>query len=348
MTSPAPALLDELSAGVIHSAGGVIVYMNVSARMVLPQLAIGSAMPAELVLPENTSSGSGCVNTPFGLHAFSASRSGQDQFTLLRPVQPPEQHLTQVQIDGALRQLRGLMGDVVLQLAPLSDPKAENYVGGGLIRSYYRLFRLVDNADFLNRSQEDLAFHPVLLDLAGLCRGLCRDAGSLLAESRITLRLESPLTSLLVQGDGPLLQRMLLELISNSAKASQDKQVVLSLTRYRDRALLAVGNCAGPETAQHLISAMSAFQSGAIPHPGQGAGLGLAVARQIALLHGGSLMAVSLDMGPCVAVSLPIRPGQPCTTVESPRVITDGGLDPLLTGLCDVLPSDSFTLEGLD
>lgn len=343
-----PVLLKELSEGVIHSEDGLITFFNTAAGQVLPHLEQGCPLPAELVLPENCSTGTGCIKTVRGPHTFSAARSGNAQFTLLYPIYNFEGKFTRTQLDGALRHMRMLLSDVMVQLAPFSNPESENYVGGGLIRSYYRLFRLAGNSEFLNRDLEDLPFHPTTIDLAGMCHRLCMEAGSLLAEANVTLRWESSLTSLLVHGDALLLQQMLLELIANSVQAAPDRQVTLCLTRYGGRALMAVGNSGGPDIARRLISAMAESRDQSIPQPGQGAGLGLNVARKIAYLHGGSLMAVSLDKGPCVTVSLPIRPPESRTSVRSPNLITDGGLNPMLTSLCEVLPISSFTLDGLD
>ncbi len=173
------------------------------------------------------------------------------------------------------------------------------------------------------------------------------EAGDLLADAGITLHWRSSLTSLPVWGDSALLQRMLLELITNGAKSVPGGSVVLSLTRYGSRALLSVGDSGSPEQAQQLLAAMSeTLPANALPKPGQGAGLGLAVARQIARLHNGALVALSKEQGACVAVSLPIHGTQ--ATVESPRIITDGGLHPLLVSMSDILPTSLYEMDGLD
>lgn len=341
-----PALLEMLSEGVIQSDAGTITFMNRAARLALPQLEEGQPLPDLLLLPPNAPAHTGEIDTEQGRWSFSATQCQEKQFILLRPV-PPAERLTATQTEGLLRQLRSLMGDMIVQLAPVSDPEDENYVGGGLVRSYYRLFRLVDNADFLNRPQEELSFHPTTIDLAGMCSRLCLEASDLLRDAGITLCWKSSFTSLPVWGDSALLQRLLLELITNGSKSVPGGSVVVSLTRYGNHALVSVGDSGSPEQAQQLLAAMSGnISHDAMPKPGQGAGLGLAVARQIARLHGGSLVALSKEQGVCVAISLPIRGVQ--ATVESPRVITDGGLHPLLVSMSDVLPIPIYEMEGLD
>ena len=66
--------------------------------------------------------------------------------------------------------------------------------------------------------------------MAGLCRQIARDAGQLLQQDT-HLGYRSDLPSLLIQGDIPLLQRMLLGLISNSVQTMRGGVVLLSLRR---------------------------------------------------------------------------------------------------------------------
>ena len=82
--------------------------------------------------------------------------------------------------------------------------------------------------------------------------------------------------------------------------------------------------------------------------PGQGAGLGLPIARHITALHQGKLLVQGGDRPPCVLVSLPTGPLNGRSSVHTPSIQRDGGLDPVLTELSDILPASIFGLEGLD
>lgn len=87
------------------------------------------------------------------------------------------------------------------------------------------MLRLVNNLEFLRdtKSQSGVAFSPVTMDLAGLCRHTAEDTAPLLAQAGIQLRYQPSTEGLLIPGDAALLSRMLLGLLSNAAKAGPQR-----------------------------------------------------------------------------------------------------------------------------
>lgn len=69
------------------------------------------------------------------------------------------------------------------------------------------MLRLVNNLEFLRdtKSQSGVAFSPVTMDLAGLCRHTAEDTAPLLAQAGIQLRYQSSTEGLLIPGDAALL-----------------------------------------------------------------------------------------------------------------------------------------------
>ena len=196
--------------------------------------------------------------------------------------------------------------------------------------------------------EEEVPFHPVTMDLAGLCRDVVRSAGDLLHESGISLEYRSRESSLLIPGDPELLRRLLLGLISNAARAVGEGRIGITLRRSGGWAVLVVSNLGAPLTRQQLDALLQEDQVGRLPLPGQGAGLGLPIARHITALHQGKLLVQGGDRPPCVLVSLPTGPLNGRSSVHTPTIQRDGGLDPVLTELSDILPASIFGLEGLD
>ena len=215
-------------------------------------------------------------------------------------------------------------------------------------KSYHRMFRLLNNLDFVTSAAgpDGIPFRPSVLDLAGLCRQIARDAGQLLQQDT-HLEYRSDLPSLLIQGDIPLLQRMLLGLISNSVQTMRGGVVLLSLRRQGDRAVLSLTDSGERPSDRQLAALLQQDTDQAIPQPGQGAGLGLSVVRHIAALHRGTMLVEWGEKAPVILISLPAG-AQERLAVRTPEVQQDGGLSPLLVELSDVLPPQLFGQEGLD
>ena len=207
-------------------------------------------------------------------------------------------------------------------------------------QSFYRMVRLMNNAEIAGAlADERLTLSSGPLDLAGLCRELCREVSGLAEAAGVSFRFDDQCGSLLITGDSGLIQQMLLCLISNALKAAgSGGRAGLRLSAAGSRALLTVwdsgaGLDGGTETAA------------------RGAGAGLPIARQIAALHGGALMLESRPgEGLRVTVSLPVsRPEQP-PVLRTPQRAADltGGFSPVLVELSGVLPWQSFLPDALE
>ena len=333
-------LLESLPDGVILTRGDAVHLLNGTARGLLPELSPGGALPEFLRLG---GSGSGRLTLGETEYILTASRSGEEQLLLLHPAPPEQTGLT----DGALWQLRSLTGELLAELGSRTDPDAPDFVGRDTVKSLHRLFRLVDNAGLL--ADAPLMFRPATLDLAGLCRRLTDEAGDLLKSVGAELHFECELPSLLMSGDGGLLRRMLLELISNAVKFGSGRTpVVLTLSRSASGAVLILRDGGGAEGSRRLADALRGAEAGALPRAGQGAGLGLAAARRVVSLHGGALLADCSADSSRLVISLPLGQIGPSAGVRTPDICADGGLDPVLTALSDLLPADIFGPDSLD
>ena len=207
--------------------------------------------------------------------------------------------------------------------------------------SFFRRYRLHTNLSFMRAmgSKEGVPFHPVTMDLAGLCRRIVQEASFLLEESGINLSYRI---------DPALLQKLFLSLLSNAAKAAPGSEVALSLTRRGSRAVLTISDD-GRALEQNGLEALfsNAQADGHIPAPQEGAGMGLAIARHIVSLHKGTMLLEQRSGGGLFAVvSLPIGTLSTSLTVRSPQAEEDMGISPVLVELSDVLPLSLFQLEN--
>jgi len=343
-------LLDHFPEAVVLLGDDRVLYINTMAAHYLPKLSVGDPVPAFLDLPACEAFGAGNFSAGGTFYAFSRTHSEEGVYLFFRPA--PQTALTAPQLESALRQLRELMGEFLMELGPHTGPGQEPPDADTLtdfVKSYHRAFRLMNNLNLLSlaATPEGTPFRPTAMDLAGLCRRLTDNAAALLAEAGTQLHFESQLPSLLINGDSSLLTTLLLGLISNCAQAARGGSITLRLRQQGDRALLRLSDSGRPLSPEKL-SALLQEGDPSRPLCGQGAGLGLSVVRHIISLHGGTMLVEWGEASPATLVSLPIGKPDLRLSVKTPRFETGGGLDPLLVGLSDVLPSSAFAPEGLD
>ena len=139
--------------------------------------------------------------------------------------------------------------------------------------------------------------------------------------------------------DEGLIRQMLMELVSNGAKAG--KHVALTLTQHGQRAVFTVEDD-GPGVDPERMSRLFSGEEEAVPD-WRRSGVGISIARRVADLHGGTLVADCIPgKGLKVAASIPL--GTPGGAVfQTPALTWDrGGYDEELIALSDLLPAKAF------
>lgn len=340
------SLLDAFPEGVIQMRAGLVLAANEKARQYLPQLTPGAPLPVVLFLPRPGGTESGSFTWDGTSYVYSCKAGEEEQMLLFHPGSRPA--LEGWQLDGVLRQFRELLGNVLVEVASAAP---EGTVSAAFNKTFHRLFRLISNLEFMQQITEEggVPFRPATVDLDDLCRETAFLAGDLLRDAGIMLEYtyKSKTPGLLIPGDRQLLKRMLLGLISNAARAAGGG-VTLTLRRRGNQARILIFNSGGPVDERQLDALFQSSPGEELPLPGQGAGLGLSIARHIAQLHGGTLFPYGGESAPGVLVSLPAGTMDGRSSVRTPPVQRDGGLDPVLLELSDVLPASLFGMEGLD
>ena len=213
-------------------------------------------------------------------------------------------------------------------------------------RSALRLLRLVDDLLVLSRIDgEALCLHRGPVELRALVERLAEEAAPLARRKRIRIQTLGA-TSLPLVADPDQLERVVLNLLANALRFTpKDGQITLRFTGSADAAQLAVEDTGPgvPEADRERI--FNRFVgSGAAPQ-GSGAGIGLALARELAELHGGQLWAeATLGGGARLVLRLPL--GDPST--PAPPITAQDGAQGLPEWHEKIRRGDDYRLLHLD
>lgn len=231
------------------------------------------------------------------------------------------------------------------------SPKGLEYlavINRGLC-SQLRLARHLD-LDYQLSSEDEVRLRLRPVDLVELCRELARQVESVTHVLRVSMEFRTDLEELVMNADRERLEDLLLYLISNSVKAAgEDGRIVLTLERRRDRVIFLLSDNGGGLDAAALSEFFGQREEDEIP-PGTGLGRGLPLARKIAALHGGAIIADSYEnQGTRLAVALPFQAPDASGALNSRwPVIHEEGWNKVLVELSDCLPIQSFVPEELD
>lgn len=186
-----------------------------------------------------------------------------------------------------------------------------------------RLTRIVDDLFLLARSD---AGAPVAqyatLDIRDLALGALRSVRTIADDHDITLEQDVPDETLCIEGDAPLLRRLLLNLLDNALKFTpRGGTVGITLQRVPNGVHIVVRDT-GPGVSDALRARVfdrfvragpddrpASYHE--TPRASSGAGLGLAIAAAIATAHHGSLTLDDNSVGARFRVALPLAAPPP-------------------------------------
>lgn len=221
------------------------------------------------------------------------------------------------------------------------DEKSRGYLAA-LNQSICRMLRIVGRMELTMQLTEELRLELTPVDLGGLATGVGEQAAGLLRHAGVQIDIRG-LERLPAQADEGMLRQLLLELIANAAKAGS--RVTLALAQDGDQAVFTVTDN-GPGLSPEGLARLFNGDAEDVPDwrkPGNG----IAIARRIAGLHGGRLMAYCVpDGGLRVAVSIP-RGKAAGGALSSPVLRWDaGGFSEELVALSGLLPTAAFLPDG--
>lgn len=225
-------------------------------------------------------------------------------------------------LESSFRRLADFSADIAHELrTPVSNLMTQTQVALSRARSadeyreilasnmeeYERIARMVSDMLFLAQADNGRLPRPEeTVELAVEAQALVEFYEALADDEqvRITVSGEAAVT-----GDRLMLRRALSNLLSNALRHAEPGSTVdIAITRDDTRATLAVSNqgeTIAPEQLSQIFERFHRASAGRRQH-GEGAGLGLAISRSIAEVHGGALDVSSADGRSTFRLHLPL------------------------------------------
>jgi len=219
-----------------------------------------------------------------------------------------------------------------------------------LYQGLYRQLRLIRRLELDRRlhSEDEVRLSIVPTDLAALGRRLADQLNHLTNQLEVQVTFSTPLITLTTLADPGALEDLFLCLISNSLEAiGRGGRIALTLEQQEGKALFTLSD-SGSGLDEKAIAALFQPREEDDRDTAPSLGLGLPLARQIALLHGGSLMLEQQEGGSRFLLSLPLRQPDQQHLLNTPHIPVDeqGGWEKALVELSHCLPAQSFFPEN--
>ena len=337
---------------VIGETDGIVRFANPAAK---EDLRAAEGKPAEAFLPTDV------VHAPSERFVAAGKIRGrsvtisvtrQDGLSLYivpRPENPVSLN------DGAAAELGSLLMTERMALDRLVDIAGADAGGAAdftaiLYRTHYRIKRLQEHlamASLLQRGE--FPFEPRLLPLEEIVDGVCGTARSLTAESGVELRVRCD-GACQIRGDRRLIEVLLFNLLSNSLLHTKAGGTILvTLNRTEKACILGVDDAGDGIPSERLADILPGGAAPSLTDPSSGARLGLALARGIAELHGGTLLLESREnVGTRLRVSFPLVSEEEFGMLREPEPPRADGMDLALTELSGALSRSVYTRRMFD
>lgn len=202
----------------------------------------------------------------------------------------------------------------IKQLLQRSDDPADRKLLAIADRNAQRQLHLVNQILDLSRTEASRAIlEAAPTDLVPLLRRITHTYDSLARQREIRLDFVSELSSLIVYAEAAKLETVLYNLLSNAFKFTPtDGSIIVSLSAARETAEISVRDTGHGIPAAKLPFVFNRFYTDDtnVEEPIDATGIGLALSRELVLLHGGTIDVISVPgVQTEFRVGLPYTPG---------------------------------------
>jgi signal transduction histidine kinase/DNA-binding response OmpR family regulator len=175
----------------------------------------------------------------------------------------------------------------------------------------------------------ELAFENV--DLAGIIKGVMSTAIALVKDKPIELQQSVPPDLPPVRGDGRRIRQVLLNLVANATKFTEEGFIRVEAEAYPTEVIISVADSGvgiPPDKMEVIFEPFTQADASTTRRVG-GTGLGLSISKRLTEIHGGRIWVEStLDVGTTFYVTLPLQaPSQSSEEAEAERLEGEQGND---------------------
>lgn len=340
---------------VLALSGGRLLMMNAAAKQAFPGSRIGdgaSTLVPDAIVHEPSERFVSAMTVGEERYTVAAARCDGVLYLSLTPdtaARNDRGYVSEVMMSGLLSTLFniGLAADRIHDSLPPESESARESLAM-LHHGYYTLLRRLNNLNALCAlSDGSTGLSMRRFDLVRLCEDVVSTTAALTGDDFAPLVFSTELETLPVCMDGPRVEQLILNLLSNSLRyAPKDGCVRLKLARSGANALISVSDNGSGIDPTLLRSVFSGFQGSMdlrLLSAQPGGGIGLALCRVIAERHGGTLILESRPgEGTDVRVLLPLSPPDSEQLESAGAPYANGGMPVILTELSDLLRADAY------
>ena len=202
-------------------------------------------------------------------------------------------------------------------------------------RQSAQLVHIVDDLlDIARITRGAMALERKSVDLAEVVRGAVETSMPAIESGGHRLEMEIPSYPLLVEGDASRLTQLVANLLNNAARYTPaGGRIAVKAWAEAHWAVLGVRDTGRGIEPQDIDRIFAMFAQGrtARPRPGEGLGVGLALARRIAELHGGSLKARSEgeDKGSEFTLRIPLSDARETADGKGKQALLHASVQPV-------------------
>ncbi len=212
-------------------------------------------------------------------------------------------------------------------------------------KSLHQLLKIVENMSDVAGFDDVRSGKKKTHNISGMLRDLAEKTTHFTESKNINVHYTGPKTPTFAIVDPEKLERAILNLLSNAIKHTPDNNdIIISLNRKGNKLYISVQDGAGDDAVLEKDLFSQYLREPSIDNTNNGVGLGLALVRKTAALHGGTVLAEKTEKGVYFTISI-LAESTTRQTVRSPMPVRGdytGGFNRMLVEFSDILPNDQY------